>query len=487
MLEKILLYLRASNRTSGKGSIAESRELLAVLNTESNDLAANPPNSADFATFLKKIHDLLVTAETTIKSAFLRVIRLSMSTKSHCESIVSEEIDWVIITSLERDSEQVILERMQALKLIKKFISIAPTAFPVSFARSLVAIANSKDDNIRRVCIEILRELSVVNPEVVTKVNGFSCLLEAVLDPSTNDMGESIVLSLLYLMNSQSTSVDYFVLCVTEQPLPLTETYHFIPQVSMALQEVILEAFTDILEPVISRVSEEAYRTSILPSTERGRENSVFDPRTGESTKKSSSYMTSFLRAAAPFSPAFLRKNSGPAFSKDRSVSEAMANLNVPGGAHRASQLLLSLADTFSVAPYSFSTGVTVEEVPPPATGVVSVKLKRPSVIVNNTNTGGGNNTGRFIPPNTVKFLKDLAVEMKLSCMSSSTQNNINYYTSSNFSLLQDLNAKFINTSDKLEFRKQIEASKTIGKEVRLIKYSLCSSAIHYTPTFSIN
>jgi rapamycin-insensitive companion of mTOR len=205
MLDKILIYLRSQNRVSGRGNLAESRELLTVLNTEASDLTSNSSTASEFANFLRKTHDLLVSSDTTIKSAFLRVIRLSMNTVPHCEALVQEEIHWVVITSLERDVEQVVLERMQALKLIKKFISISPKFFPLSFARSLVSVGNHKDDNIRRVCIETLRELCVVNPEIVAKVNGFSCLLEAVLDPSTHDMGESIVMSILFLMNSSTT------------------------------------------------------------------------------------------------------------------------------------------------------------------------------------------------------------------------------------------------------------------------------------------
>ena len=73
--------------------------------------------------------------------------------------------------------------------------------FPIAFARSLVAISNHKDDNLRRVCIETLRELSVQNPRVVASVNGLTTLLDIVLEPSSQDMAEPILISLLYLLN----------------------------------------------------------------------------------------------------------------------------------------------------------------------------------------------------------------------------------------------------------------------------------------------
>ena len=86
-------------------------------------------------------------------------------------------------------------------------------AFPVAFARSLVAISNHKDDNLRRICIETLRELSVENPRVVATVNGLTTLLDVVLEPSSQDMAEPILISLLYLLNDPKSR--YFtIICI---------------------------------------------------------------------------------------------------------------------------------------------------------------------------------------------------------------------------------------------------------------------------------
>ena len=82
-----------------------------------------------------------------------------------------------------------------------KVLSIAPTLYPISFARSLVAVANSKEDNFRKICVETLRELSLVNPKLVATVNGYSCLLEAVMEPINQELADSILLTILYLLN----------------------------------------------------------------------------------------------------------------------------------------------------------------------------------------------------------------------------------------------------------------------------------------------
>ena len=131
---------------------------------------------------------------------------------------------------------------------------------------------------------------------------------------------------------------------------------------------------------------------------------------------------------------------------------------NVPGGAHRASQILLSLADSFSVIPYSFSSSYTVEDM-----NSSHLVKHRPS-IVEKPNLNGNNQFGKIVPPCSVQILKDLAIELKLLSLTGVQYNYL--LNSTNYSLLQELNTKLINQTDKLEFKKQIEASKTIGKEV---------------------
>ena len=55
---------------------------------------------------------------------------------------------------------------------------------PRIIAHSIIAIADDKDDQFRRSCLDTLRELAVLNIEVVAQCNGVKTLLDAVLDPS---------------------------------------------------------------------------------------------------------------------------------------------------------------------------------------------------------------------------------------------------------------------------------------------------------------
>jgi rapamycin-insensitive companion of mTOR len=87
---------------------------------------------------------------------------------------------------------------MQALKIMKKILDLAPRLFPIGFARSLVA-------NFRRVALETLRELGIKNAEIAYEADAFRVLFDAVIDPSTSELSETILLSMLHLLNSAET------------------------------------------------------------------------------------------------------------------------------------------------------------------------------------------------------------------------------------------------------------------------------------------
>lgn len=189
--------------------------LAAIHKITPNSSARFEPTIQDFQSFCNKIHDWLISGDSSTRAVLLRIIRMCMISEDHCRIIILEEIHWIIVISLEttvvlninnpnltRDN---VIERMQALKIVKKFIIVAKDIFPKAFVRSLVSCSNAVDDTLRRVCLESLREVAVILPDMVAAVNGLSSLLDAVLDPSTGDMAESILVTFLYLLNDQKT------------------------------------------------------------------------------------------------------------------------------------------------------------------------------------------------------------------------------------------------------------------------------------------
>jgi len=190
------------------------------------------------------------------------------------------------------------MERMQALKLIEKTRSIAPRIFPIAFARSLVAIANHKEDVFRKISIEALRSLSMVNPALVASVDGFIPLLDAIIEPINPSMADSILLTILYLLNDPYTrhlvsgSIDLRVLIspftdldsssnelavkwnasrsaivlamrtwvglihLTSDHMGWATLVRMLrdPKVPMPTQEIILDMITEIFEPITQKI-----------------------------------------------------------------------------------------------------------------------------------------------------------------------------------------------------------------------------------------
>ena len=195
---------------------------------------------------------------------------------------------------------------MQAFKLMETIRIVSPHLFPIAFARSLVAVANYKEDSFRKICIESLRLLALANPSLVSIVDGFVPLLDTVIEPITQPMADSIILSILHLLSDpysrdivgnavdlrvlissltdlDSTSSELstkwkasksaLLLCMRTWVGLITLTSDHMawatlvrmlrdPKVPMATQEIILDTITEIFEPFTEKIkkSDHAYR-----------------------------------------------------------------------------------------------------------------------------------------------------------------------------------------------------------------------------------
>ncbi|GLD95090.1 hypothetical protein PINS_up003715 [Pythium insidiosum] len=109
-----------------------------------------------------------------------------------------------VVRSLERE-QKLLSERVQAIKVVRRVMEIDATQMPRALVASLVAIASHKDDNMRRVCLETLREVALANVAVVAAANGVKVLVDAILEPSSQDLADSLLLTLLMLLNEPAT------------------------------------------------------------------------------------------------------------------------------------------------------------------------------------------------------------------------------------------------------------------------------------------
>eukprot|EP01035_Chromulina_nebulosa_P018274 gene18274-23951_t len=165
--------------------------------------------------------------------------------------------------------------------------------------KSLVAVANQKDDQLRRISLEALRILCVSNTKVFAVSNGLNVLIDAVLDPNTSDLAESLLLSLAHALNDDNSrkhlnpfldlrtllspltdldtdsSVDQIqrwtaakvalvilmrtwtgIILITSDELGLPTLVSMLKdsKISVELQNIMIDAISEIFEPIIVKM-----------------------------------------------------------------------------------------------------------------------------------------------------------------------------------------------------------------------------------------
>uniref|UniRef100_A0A8C8EA23 RPTOR independent companion of MTOR complex 2 n=1 Tax=Otus sunia TaxID=257818 RepID=A0A8C8EA23_9STRI len=89
-----------------------------------------------------------------------------------------------------------------------QMITVNASLFPSSITNSLIAVGNDglqERDRMVRVCIAIICELALQNPEVVARRGGLSTILKNVIDCQLNRVNEALITTVLHLINHPKT------------------------------------------------------------------------------------------------------------------------------------------------------------------------------------------------------------------------------------------------------------------------------------------
>ncbi|XP_023229474.1 rapamycin-insensitive companion of mTOR-like [Centruroides sculpturatus] len=100
------------------------------------------------------------------------------------------------------------IERVQALRLVRKLLCIDPQQFPRALTNCLVAIANDgvqERDILVKACLAALSELALLNPESCANSGGLSAILRNVLDNQQPQIDEALIGVVLFLLNDPKT------------------------------------------------------------------------------------------------------------------------------------------------------------------------------------------------------------------------------------------------------------------------------------------
>lgn len=154
-----------------------------------------------------RLRNALFHDAAEVRAAALRAIRYLLKDENSIKSLLKVNLPIYIVRSIDIVLENR-TERIQALRLVRKFLSISPHLFPSAFTRSLVAIAQDgqvEHDTLTRACWALLAELSIMSPISSTK-DTQNCAFNAIMDAALagnqpHGMCESLISTLLYMLN----------------------------------------------------------------------------------------------------------------------------------------------------------------------------------------------------------------------------------------------------------------------------------------------
>ncbi|XP_050401999.1 rapamycin-insensitive companion of mTOR [Patella vulgata] len=143
-----------------------------------------------------------------VRAATLRVLRHLIDRPNYVDSLLYLQLDLLIARCIDICLENEI-ERIQALKLIRKLGQTAANKIPSTLLHPVIAVGNdgaTEWDRMLRVCLATLCEMAFQNIDTLFRCGGISTILRSILDchlyPRLN---ESLTCTILYLLNHPKT------------------------------------------------------------------------------------------------------------------------------------------------------------------------------------------------------------------------------------------------------------------------------------------
>ncbi|KAK3090902.1 hypothetical protein FSP39_015586 [Pinctada imbricata] len=143
-----------------------------------------------------------------VRAATLRALRYFVQDEETLDLLYNLHIDYLIVRSIDLclDNE---VERIHAIKLVRKIAQVAPSRLSPLLLYPLVAIGNdgaNERDRMVRISLATICEIAFLNPEMLASCGGIGAILHAAIAchqyPRIN---ESLVSTILHLLNHPKT------------------------------------------------------------------------------------------------------------------------------------------------------------------------------------------------------------------------------------------------------------------------------------------
>ena len=154
---------------------------------------------------------IILQEKKTMRIIILRIIRLNIEIYPFFTNKLLECLYPIAICKIfEENKKNTFEERYECFKLINTWLKYSNNNFPLIFCQAIAALSRV-DDLFKKGCIEFIRNLSIIRPDLSSTVGGFRILINNLIDFNFNyeDISDNILNSILYIINSP-TKRKYF-------------------------------------------------------------------------------------------------------------------------------------------------------------------------------------------------------------------------------------------------------------------------------------
>ncbi|XP_012265528.2 rapamycin-insensitive companion of mTOR [Athalia rosae] len=158
----------------------------------------------------------LVNEATQVRAAALRAVRYMLRREQDIIALNKLQYPYLVARSMDLNLRNEI-ERIQALRLVRRILLLAPKHFSPALARSLISLTNGgieEKDPIFRAFLAAVCELGVLNSNLLISCGGVGALTRAAMTEQSPAITESVVGVLLKLLGNPETRSGVSLLCL---------------------------------------------------------------------------------------------------------------------------------------------------------------------------------------------------------------------------------------------------------------------------------
>ena len=176
--------------------------LFYIKNVSDKSYHDNPQISDLFTNNIIFLFKTLLLQEKSVRLCIIKIIRYNIQI---CPQFTNKLLDSLypiaICRIMEDFRKSTFEERYECLKLINTWLKYSDNNFPLIFCQGIAAMSRA-DEVFKKGCIDFMRNLGVLRPDLCSTVGGFRVLINTLLDDNYKDINENILNSLLYIINT---------------------------------------------------------------------------------------------------------------------------------------------------------------------------------------------------------------------------------------------------------------------------------------------